>query len=33
MNGRLAYRLGVVALMSDSDPFVLPLLGVGVGLF
>ena len=33
MNGRLAYRLGVVTLMSDSDPFVLPLLGVGVGLF
>ena len=24
MNGRLAYRLGVVTLMSDSDPFVLP---------
>jgi hypothetical protein len=33
MNGRLSYRLGVVTLMSDSDPFVLPLLGVGVGLF
>lgn len=30
--GRLAYRLGALVLSDDSEPFVLPTVGVQVGL-
>lgn len=33
MNGRLSYRVGVLTLVSDDDPFLLPMFGIGVGLF
>ena len=33
MNGRLTYRIGATLLHADDDPFVVPLLGIGVGLF
>ncbi len=33
MDGRLAYRVGIVTLVSDDDPLLLPMLGIGVGLF
>jgi hypothetical protein len=33
MNGRLTYRIGATLLHANDDPFVVPLLGIGVGLF
>jgi len=33
MDGRLTYRVGTTTLVSDGDPILLPMLGIGVGLF
>ncbi len=33
MEGRLTYRVGAVTLVSDDDPILLPMLGIGVGMF
>lgn len=33
LNGRLTYRIGATLLHANDDPFVVPLLGIDVGLF
>jgi hypothetical protein len=33
LEGRLTSRVGVTAFYSEGDPFVVPVLGIGVGLF